>query len=224
MTVAVSTRHLCRIRRRRLAALGAVAVVLTATACLPDYEGPADGRKAFVFGDSLPFTAAFSGDLRSQFVGRGFQVASYTGIAVTTGNLLFHIGLAPTRSPDVVVLSSATTDTTSVVVQPDGEPADRKLLETWANLARAVDSLASVPCVVLTGANNHTYDAAHNREADRYNLGVLYLALTRPNVRIFNWSAYSAGRPDWFADDGAHLTATGKTAFARGMAEVAQGC
>lgn len=201
-----------------------VAVLIGATACLPEYEGPADGRKAFVFGDSLPFTAAFSGDLKAEFVGRGFQVASYTGIAVTTGNLLFPIALAPTKTPEVVVLSSATTDTTSVVLEPDGESADRKMLETWANLARAVDSLVSVPCVVLTGANNHTYDPAHNREADRYNWGVVYLALTRSNVRVFNWSGYSAGHPEWFADDGAHLTTSGKTAFARGMAQAAQQC
>ncbi|MCX7619736.1 MAG: hypothetical protein N2037_02690 [Acidimicrobiales bacterium] len=214
---------LCRRLSLRLLAVVLLAA-LAATACLPDYEGPDGARKVYVFGDSLPFTAAFSGELRTQFIDHGFRVASYTGIAVTTGNLLPHIALAPTMTPDVVVLASATTDTTSVVVQPDGEPADRKLLETWANLGRAIDSLASVPCIVLTGANTHTADPAHNIEASRYNWGLVYFALTRPNVRLFNWSSYSEGRPYWFTDDGTHLTTSGKSAFARGMAESAKTC
>jgi hypothetical protein len=109
-------------------------------------------------------------------------------------------------------------------------------LELVRDRGRAVGQVA----VVAVGYNDYETTFAHDAQqvlAALHRAGVRYvlwltlranhhpyltmnaalheLAGTTPWLTVVDWNRYSRSHPDWFKDDGLHLTPTGATAMAR---------
>lgn len=209
--------------RRRASLAGLVAAVaLSATACLPPFQGPPGGPKAVLYGDSLLFTTDFNGALGPRFDLRGWQRSVVSGIGVGVADHRALIDLAPGSGARAVVLAHGSTEANRAVgAGPGGSAAmDRSA----ADLVSAVDALGTVPCVILVTVNQHGGTPVFNQMASRYNWAILVLDLTRPNVRVLDWSGRSFGHPEWFASDGVHFTTAGDQAHAEALAGAVAAC
>ncbi len=214
-----------RLRRPRRAArlvLPLLALVVAATACLPPFRGPAGGPKAVLFGDSLLFTADFSGAIDTRFDAVGWQRAVVSGIAVGVNVHRNDINQVPASGARAALLDHGTTEANRASLS--GAGATASMDRSAADLVGAVDALAPVPCVVLVTVNQHGGTPTFNSWASRYNWAILALDLNRPNVRVLDWSGRSFGHPEWFSDDGVHFTEAGKVAYSEAVAGAVAAC
>lgn len=192
-------------------------------ACLPPYEGPTDGRKVVIIGDSIVFNAGVQ--ILPTFNGRGWQVSKEHGISVSTSEHMGSIAQAPSMGPEVVMLVHATADVNRVLLtaNPADKPARRA--ENIVTMNTALDQLASIPCVVLVTASTGSTVPGFNAEAANHNAMLTAAAQSRTNTTWLDWSAWSAGHPEWFAQgDGLHLTDAGAVALADVMELTARSC
>lgn len=204
--------------------LPVVLMVLAASACLPPFVGPPDAPKAVVMGDSLIFQAGFSGDIERTFVSRNWQVSIAGAIAGNTQMEMPNIVDAAIKAPRAVVLNHATSDVNATMASlPVNKASSRAAIK--AAVTTALDTLSSIQCVVVVTANEGSSVAGFAAEARTYNSWLVPLVQSHPNATWLDWTAYSAGHPDWFAPaDGVHLEAPGMVALADIMETTARTC
>jgi lysophospholipase L1-like esterase len=195
--------------------LAAVVLALLATGC--DYTGSVGPRVALT-GDSIMDNG------RPRIVAKlqpDHRVTILTAPAAHIWDLRGVVQLQRNTNPHVMVLQVASPDVEFAAENPYGFVVSQKMREL-------MDITRGVPCVVWVNIKENGvspyYTPAWQSQATKLNDFAAALAANRPWVRIVDWAALGAGRPDWFQADGLHLTELGRAALASHIDAAVRGC
>jgi hypothetical protein len=186
---------------RRVGTLGVV-LVLCAGVGAAEAAGP-PGKRAFVVGDSLAVGTEpyLKRALNGWRVGHSVSISKHAPQGV---NELRRRGLAP-----FIVVQLGTNDDPGAVGSFDHSVrtalriAGKKRCVVWPNIVRPP----------VGGRSYAGYNNVLRRLDDR-----------RRNLRVVNWSRMVRRNPQWLADDGVHVNATGYSARARAIARAVRHC
>lgn len=189
------------------------------------YLGPASAPKIALVGDSLLFAAGW---WTTTYLDKaGYQVWLNGDVGKTVADRAPKLDEMLASKPDVVVIELGTNDVGQASREVTRARQDEALERVLANARAALDRAAAVPCVVWVTPSAHVNVAEvavggaemHNRLAAKYTAAIDAEAQQRhPNVVVADWSAWSAGHPEWFEADGIHSNTI--QAGQRGMADL----
>ena len=199
---------------RRLV-VAVLVLVLLGTGC--NYTGSAGPRVALT-GDSIMDNG--SARIRAKLQ-PGHRITMLTAPAAPIWNLRGIVQLQRNTNPNVMVLQVGSPDVEFAAHNPYGFVVSQKMREL-------MDITRGVRCVIWVNLTQNGvtpfYPPRGQTQATQLNQFAAALAANRPWVRILDWAALSANRPDWFLADGLHLTELGRAALATHVDHAVRAC
>ncbi|MBI2705246.1 MAG: SGNH/GDSL hydrolase family protein [Actinobacteria bacterium] len=177
-------------------------------------------RDVVLVGDSLTFGLADYGQLGRLTGTNGSNLLLADGrIGCTAGQRASAVQWYAERRPDVLAVELGTNDVrdaSALAAQGDVVAALLTILDAQGQIRELVRDARTrgVSCVVLVGVNEQAagaFDLARYGPALNHTMSEQSRA---EGVRYADWSAASRTQPEWFVDDGVHLTPAGSAAFA----------
>jgi lysophospholipase L1-like esterase len=187
-----------------------------------DYTGPADGARVAVVGDSQVAIATFGGHMVPAHNDRGLQVDSRGHVGRTIAQGRAEIDRVIVSEPDVMVVAFGTNDA-YFLGATSGTTADRNHAAARDQIEQVMTQIGQRPCAIWVTPRSSVTNRAHSRWAATV-ADDIKAAARRHRVRVVDWEAISAGRPEWFIADGVHFTREGSRGFADAVATEAARC
>lgn len=150
-------------------------------------------------------------DLRSKLP--GLALDEHAVIGLTTGEGHFGLGPLLDAEPDALVVVLGTNDAL------DGAFTD----DERAALGELAASAAEAPCTRWLDVPTSTPSPAVNAAAREYNRALLLESIEH-GFQVVQWSFELGGHPEWFREDGVHLSEAGQAALASALAVALETC
>jgi lysophospholipase L1-like esterase len=202
--------------------LAGALLLLDAAPLAADYSGAATGARVGVVGDSQVAIATFGGHMVPAHADRGLQVDSRGHVGRTIAQGRAEIDRVLATEPDVMVVAFATNDA-YFLGATSGANADRRHQASRVQIDEVMAQISRRPCAVWVTPRVSVRNQSHAAWAATLTDDIK-IAARRHRVRVVDWEAISAGRPEWFIADGVHFTAEGGRAFANAVAAEAARC
>ena len=206
-----------RPRRRALVSLLVAMLVALSAAAVPSpsaaapvvpYEGPGWMARLAMVGDSMTWTSVDA--FRPAFQAEWWRPAIFSYPGVRTETMRDQVRAMAADRPDTFVVQLGGMDTIDII------GGVRSWAFEQAQIAGTIADIqaAGVPCVVWVGPNENVEHDAISVWSEAINDEIQYQLVLRGAGSFADWTAVAAGHPEYFVEDGSHLTAIGKQVYA----------
>jgi hypothetical protein len=203
-------------RRSVVTLLVALLVGLSATAVpspvaaapVVPYEGPSWMARLAMVGDSLTWTSVDT--FRPAFQAEWWRPAIFSYPGVRTETMRGQVRAMAADRPDAFVVELGGMDTIDII------SGARPWSFEQAQISGTIVDIqaAGVPCVVWVGPNENVANASISAWSEAINDEIQYQLALRGAGPFADWTAVADGHPEYFVEDGSHLTALGKQVYA----------
>lgn len=213
-----------RALRHIVVALLAVAMLVPLAATRADaappvpYEGPPWMARLAMVGDSMTWTSAdvFKSVLQAAW----WRPAIFSFPGVRTETMRDQVRAMAADRPDAFVVQLGGLDTVDIISRARSWDFEK------AQIAGTIADIqsAGVPCTVWVGPNEQVADGPISAWSTAINDQIRYELAVRGAGVFADWTATAQGHPEYFVEDGAHLTDTGKAVYAAMIRDSLRNC
>jgi hypothetical protein len=182
------------------------------------YEGPSWMARLAVVGDSLTWTSVDT--FKPSFQSDWWRPAIFSYPGVRTETMRDQVRAMAADRPDAFVVELGGMDTIDII------SGARSWAFEQAQISGTIADIqaAGVPCVVWVGPNENVAEESISAWSEAINDEIQYQLVLRGAGPFADWTAVAAGHPEYFVQDGSHLTAIGKQVYASMIVDELRDC